>query len=918
MLIPYYQRNAEIKGNIPPNEKQEGPIKKILIYPLQYSVFILWIACILSPLVTLAQQPQQVPVLSDTIRIKADTTLAPADTLKKKRDIETTVKYTSRDSIGLDAVNQVTRLYGEARITYGEITLEADYIEFNYRNSLVYAKGITDSTGKVIGTPVFKNGSETYNADEIRYNFKSKKAVIQGVVTQQGEGYIHGRQVKKDPEDNLYIRDAIYTTCNLKHPHFHINANKIKVVHDKQIVTGPFNLVIADIPTPLGFGFGLFPFSKKRVSGIIVPTYGEEPRQRGFFLRDGGYYWATNEHMDMRFLGEIYSKGGWGLTLQSTYRKRYTYDGSLNLRFNKRITGDEGFKQKAEDFWIDWSHRPTTRGLSSFSASVSAGTSKFNSRNSRDVNSYLSNTFRSSVNYATSFRNTPFRMGINLQHDQNTQTGVVNLTLPAMNLSMNRIYPFKPKSGSGSGGWQETISFGFDFNGSSRISNAARQSSSFPFEVATTGDAKDTTVAFNLNNFSTLLDRAQIGGNYSIPLSASLKLFKYFSLNPSISLQGYVYPQRLSYRYQPNEGTVAVDTIKGLSNAYSFSTSMSLNTRIYGTYNFKGEKLQAIRHTMIPSVSLSYTPDFSDPSYGFYQRIQVNQRGDILPVSRYNGFLYGGPGGGKSGNVGFSLNNTLEAKIRAKDDSTGKKFEKVSLLNSFNFSGSYNLLADSMNLSTISISANTRILKKADISFSSSLDPYVYIPDPFNRTNETGVKSSKYAWQAGKGIGIGNLSFVNVAIGTSFKPGGKKTDEAKKERVDKTNATEDEKAVIMNNPDAYVDFNIPWSLTVSYSLNYSKPGLSKGQTTQTMNFSGDVSLTPKWKIGFSSGYDFVAKGISYTQVNIHRDLHCWEMSFNWTPFGYRQSYSFDLRVRSSILQDLKLSRRRSYYDRLGP
>jgi hypothetical protein len=918
---------------------------------LKLSLYILFLGFVFAgvgflPIISYAQAPTQptqrpLPAL-DQSQIKKDTVVSVPDTLKQKGDIETTVKYTARDSIVLDAKTRITLLYGDASVNYGNISLKADQIELNYLSNIVHAKGTPDSTGKLIGAPVFVEGGETYNADEIRYNFKTRKAVIKGAVTKQGEGFVQGSQVKKDPEDNLYIRDAIYTTCDLKHPHFHISARKIKIVHNKQVVTGPFNLVIADIPTPLGFAFGLFPLIKNKpngTSGIIVPTYGEEANARGFFLRGGGYYWALSQHIGLTFLGEIYSRGGWGLSVQSNYKKRYTFDGTFSLRFNRlQLENQDGTTTSGQDFWIDWSHRPVPRGLSTFSASVSAGTSKFNARNSFDPSAYLSNAFRSSVSYSTSFRNTPFRTAINLNHDQNTRTGVVNLLLPSVTLNMNRLYPFKPQLSTGKG-WWETINVGFDFSGAAQISNAPRSAGAFPFNLyedtnPLNRERRDSALSFNPSNFGTLLKRAQIGGSYTVPVSASVKFLRYFSLNPSISYQGYVYPYHLNYTYIDSvDGrrvdAVQVDTVRQLSHSFNFSTGASITTRIYGTLNINAKNLQAIRHTIIPSIGLSYAPNFSDPSFGFYQWVQIrgtvddnfdprtiNQdtlKRNYRLMSRYQGFRAGGPSAGQAGNITFSLNNTVEAKMRVKGDSTGKKFEKVSLLNSLNLSTAYNLLADSLNLSNINVSANTRFLKSFDVNASATIDPYTYIRDPNIAANTTGIRINKYAFQDGRGIG--QLSNANIGISTSFKPGGvRKTTEDQKKRVENADALPEDKARILANPNLYVDFNIPWNLNVSYSFNYSKVGLNKAVTSQTLSFNGDVSLTPKWKLGFTSGYDFVNKGISYTNININRDLHCWQMSIQWAPFGGRQFYMFTLNVKSSLLRDLKLTQQRSFID----
>lgn len=910
----------------------------------------------------------------DSLRNQVDTTgqAAQTDTTAKKREIDTTIKYTARDSIVLDVNGKIARLYGDAKIDYGQISLSAAYVEINWQTSIIDAHGVPDSTGKLEGKPVFKDGQQTYTTEAMRYNIKTRKATISGVVTQQGEGFVHGTKVFKDEEDNLYIRNALYTTCNLEHPHFHIAANKIKVVKDKQIVTGPFNLVINDIPTPLGFAFGMFPYSQTRKSGIIVPTYGEEPRQRGYFLRNGGYYWAVNDNISLSFLGEIYSRGGWGLNTRSQYVKKYAYNGNFDLRFNRRKIGDEGFKTIADDFWVTWSHVPFSKGTGRFAASVNAGTSKFNQRNAfnfgsqfEDVSRRISNTFSSNVSYSNSVRGLPITYGVNARHDMNASTGVMNLTLPDVNLSVNRIYPFKGKSGGGKGFWK-TINMAYNFNASNRLTNASQvtQNTFQGLRIANASPVAGDTVNFNFANLDELMRRAQIGAQHSIPVTMSMKLFKYFSANYSFNYNETWHPQKLNFSAAGID-SIRIDTARGFARSYSYNTSAGLTTNIYGTFYVNRGRWVAVRHRMVPNVSFSYAPDFSRDAFGFYQYVQlydgVGRAVRVEPISRFQNALYGIPSRGTSGSIGFSLNNTVEAKLRAKEDTSAKtKYEKVSLLDQANISTSYNMAAREFKLAPFSINARTRLFQKIDINFNSTLDPYTTVEFYDSTGRITQLRTGTlYAWSPRPqwdrilnpntedpedmyvpggvppqmvnhgGIlrwsnrGLGQLTSAILSFSTNLNPqAGKNRNTNPSNNIEDGNpdvATEDEReqiAQIQANRDAYVDFTIPWSLNISYNLSYTRQGFQPARIVQAMTFSGDLKVTDKWKVGFTSGYDFVQKKIvDITSLSIYRDLHCWSMNINWMPFGQYQSYSFDLKVNASILQDLKLSRRRTWYDR---
>ncbi|GAB4036982.1 putative LPS assembly protein LptD [Spirosoma jeollabukense] len=929
-------------------------------------------------------------------RIGNDSTqVAMADSAKKDSTetadaFKTTVKYQAKDSTIYAADGRTVELFGDASVIYGDISLKAEYIRLNYLTNEVYAKGRYDSTAKKwIGRPIFQDGEGKYDTKEIRYNFKSRKGRIQGVVTQQGEGNIRGTTVKKDAEDNMYIGKAIYTTCNLATPHFHINASKLKVIHNTQVVAGPFNLVINQIPLPIGLPFGFFPFPKRKeigVSGIIVPQYGEEPNGRGFYLRDGGYYWAVSENLGLQFKGQIYSRGSWGLGLSSAYNKRYRYSGSLNLQFNRNRSGDrvDTTQSPRNDFSFTWSHSPVPRGRGSFSANVNVSSNSYNQFNSYTTSSYISNVAGSSVQYSRTFGQY-VRAGANVRVNQ--QFGQVNQITQVrengktdvstdFNLGINQIAPFALKGGTGR--WYESFRVGLDVSGSFAISNTIRR------QVDTTGlgfavvtnlrtissieriqdsitrannlrlgivAADPNLIAFNLPNLPTILKNRVVQARYSIPISLpNVKLLRYINLTPGFSLQGNIFSKRLDYRYIKELDAVQIDTTRGFFPSYNFSVNASMNTRFYGTYFIRGKRIEAIRHTVAPSISFSYVPDFTNPSFGQFQILPAEGSLANLPLYRRTLSVFRGIDGNSSSAsstqsafVSFGIVNQLEMKVRTRGDSTGQDFKKIPIFDNLSINGSYNLLAPDYKLSPIAISANTQIFKNISFNFSSTLDPYAYRPYGgtaqyyFATTPSTltplAYSPSIQALRANEpytdqqyvrlpnvfaiteGQGLLRLTNLQTYVSARFAP-----KQADKKKVS-PNASEATMNAINSNPELYVDFNVPWSFNVSYTFSLTKLTPVLSQVVQALTLTGDLSLTPKWKITLNTGYDFTYNSPTLTTIGINRDLHCWEMAFNWTPYAGNNSragnYSFDLRARSSILQELKLSRRRSFYDRGG-
>jgi hypothetical protein len=854
----------------------------------------------------------------DSTSLSQDSTSLSLDSLQKQSqasEIETTIKYDARDSIQMDVPNQIVNLYGEAKITYGTIELTAAQIEINYLTKIVSAQSVTDTLGNEIGKPVFKDGDEVYETDNMKYNFETRKAIIDGVVTRQGEAVMQGEKVFKNQRDELFISHAIYTTCNMAEPHFHIESSKLKVIPGKKVVSGPFHIKVKDIPTPIGFAFGMFPVPKKKISGIIFPTYGDEKR-RGFFLKNGGYYFAISDYIDLTVQGDLYSKGSWGLNAATNYSKRYAYSGGFNAKYNNQTGLNEGDSTVVNDFWINWSHSPQSKGTSRFSASVNAGTSTYNQNNpTTDLRNTLNQDFNSSVSFSKTFKGTPFSLNASSRLQQNVNTGLMNLLLPELSMNMSRIYPFKFGATSAKN-WFQKISFSWNMNSTNKITNNKLGNPGFP-TVGYVAD-NDTIVPVGTLGMSGLWERAQNGIRHQVPVSTSMNILKFITFSPSFSYSELWYFKELHYQWMDEEAAVKVDTLNKFSRAFQYSTSGSFNTRLYGTLNFKGEKIQAIRHVMIPSFSMSYSPDFSGEKYGYYQEVQVDSLGRTRRLSKYQGFVYGTPSAGQNASASFSLSNNLEMKVKSKSDTTDKA-KKVVLLDNFSLNTSYNFLADSFKLSTIRIAARTKLFnKKLDISFNSTLDPYIYELDStyYNSKGDKIVDQQRrniYAWDVGRGFG--QFTQASIALGMSLNPKAREKENQTEEELGPLSAEEEmQLQFIKNNPELYVDFNIPWNFRFNYNISYRKTGYEDAEIIQALSFSGSITFTEKWNMSFNSSFDFEALEFTQTSFNITRDLHCWQMNFSWVPFGRYQSYALTINAKSSLLQDLKINKQRSWFD----
>lgn len=893
------------------------------------------------PLVATAQNPvrtlQEKPLtLPDTIvppirnLMDLDTIPSPSDTLAlsdstkimPRSDISTDITYYGEDSIVSDFIENKIYLHNQAWFEYGTMRLEADLIVIDWANSELYASGVTDSLGNIRGNPFFQDGNSTYEIrKEMRYNFKTQKAIIKDVVTEQQDGILRGETIKKTEDGSIYLANGYYTTCTLTTPHYHVAANKIKSIEGGQVVAGPFNLYFNGIPTPLGLPFGIIPNTpEEKASGLIFPSYGQE-QKRGLYLRDLGYYFAINDYIHARVTGDIYSNGGWGLKSQAMYKKRYRYGGSFNIDFQKFKSPETELNPvDYNTFRIQWSHNPESRGSSRFSASVNAGsTSYFNNIvNPNNFTNNVTSDLSSNIVYSKTFTGTPFSFGASMRHSQSVQTGEVQLSLPTMNLSMNRQSPFKNMKFEP----LKTLNIAYTLDLQNTVTNKVEQNFGVDPDLVDNTEAPEL-VPFTPSNFGYLLQNANNGARNRIPVSSNFRLFKYFTGTASASLTELWYLKRINYFYNPEEERVDKILEDGFNRVTFYSSSFSLATNIYGFFNFKKGKVQTIRQHIQPSLSFSFSPDFSDPSYGYYQEVQTNAEGDTRLMSRHAGFSYSGAPQGESRSMSFSVRSVLEAKVLDKADSTGDNpTKKVPILENIDLNSNYNFAADSFNLAPIRISARTSFFnRRLSVNMSSTLDPYATGTFINSSGNETIRSINEFAWKNGQGLGtIRNASLnMNASINpNSAKNQGEVRDELTNEFMQQggvmNDFVESEINRIATDPSQYIDWNIPWNVSFGYVLSYSKQVSGSTNITQTVSMSGDFSLSDKWKVNFQSGFDAQTKKLTQTMIGIARDLHCWQMNVNWVPFGAFTSYNIDIRVKSTILQDLKVSRRRSFFD----
>ncbi|ANW97505.1 hypothetical protein AXE80_10530 [Wenyingzhuangia fucanilytica] len=842
-------------------------------------------------------------VQNDSIPSIENDSIAPPP---KKEAIQYIIEHSAKDYILEDLPNKKVNLYGEAHVVYGENDITAGKILIDYQTNTVQAKGIPDENGKYSQLPVFKTTGNETTQDSLIFNYKTKKAIIYGLETEQDGINTLGQKTKRVNDSTIFIRNIIFTTSDPRHPDYYLKTTKAKVVPGKKIITGPTNLVLADVPTPAIFPFAYFPLTKNRTSGIIFPTYGESFSQ-GFFLQNGGYYLALNDYFDLKLTADIYSNSSWGFNAASSYRVRYKFSGNFSFNYDNLISGIEGFSSYsvAKNFNLRWSHSQDSKASPSsrFSASVNLGSSQYFRQSVNESNNGLglTNTLSSSVSYYKDFVGTPFNISLSANHRQNTNTQKVYLTLPSLQLNMDRQYPFAPKNGTKKNAFQK---IGLTY--SLKADN----------QVETTED----------DFFSDrIFDNAKNGAQHNISMSTNMKLLKYFSLSPSMSYREVWYTDKIHKEYDSTSDQIVTDTISGFSSFRDYSASASVSTTIYGMFKFKNSNLKAIRHTMRPSVSYSYRPDFGF----YYEQVQEDANAtSFVTYSRFDNGIYGAPSRGVSNSLGFSLANTFEGKVANKDDLEGED-KKITILNSLNMSTSYNFTADSFKLSPVNLTAGTTLFKKMNLNFGASLDPYALVENSTTNNLER-IDALSYK----NGGPLFRMTRANFTTSYSFsskdfqkkKEGDTSEDEEDSTAYDQelfgedirnTNdfsvdpeeeSNEDEEKEENPNLPQYIS-SMPWNIRFSYSTNYSN---SLGQdeiTSSSLMFSGDVELSPGWKVGASSGYDFINKGFTYTSLRFSRDLRSWSMNFNWVPLGNYSSYYFFIGVKSSVLSDLKWDKR---------
>lgn len=837
---------------------------------------------------------------NDTNRIALVDTLA-TDTTESGIGsvLNSKVDYAARDSMILDVKQQKAYLYGDAIVNYESLELTAGYIEIDFTNSEVLAEGFPDSNGVIQGEPLFKEAGQEYSSHSMTYNFESKKGKIRDAFTQEGEGYIHGEAIKKETEDVFYIRNGLYTTCNLEHPHFHIKASKLKVINNKKIITGPAQMWIADVPTPLAIPFGFFPNKRGRQSGVIIPTYGNSPAQ-GFFLQNGGYYFGISDNLDASVVGDIYTNGSYSLQGGTNYIKRYKHNGQLQLSYSNMKRGDEetpDFTQE-ETFFVNWNHRqdPKARPNSNFQAQVQAGSNN-NFRNNPDVNvnNFVQTNFSSNVSYTKNFANSPFSLTLNASHNQNNQDSVVNVTLPQATLTMSRVFPLKRKQATGPERWYEKIGMSLTSQFQNRLRNKDRDF----FSQQT-------------------LDQARYGVQHSIPINTSIKVAKHFTFSPGMTWNDTWYWQTIRRRWEPATDTnsvdqVVTDTIPEFRRYGEASFNGALTTNLYGMYTFRKTRIKAIRHKITPSVSLNYTPNINAGNSAIFRSVQSDTNGTQTEYTVFDQGIYGAPTNYERAIISFDIQNNLEMKYRPRSD-TAETLKKATLIEMFQVRGSYDMFIDSLNWSPVTVGIRTSIGRFLNVRTDWTLDPYTI--------NSNGTRINTFRLDDNGDLFRVTRASAAIGLNLSSKERNGSNNQDQQDQQAQNNLPEppplasvadEELAYILANRDRYVDFNIPWTLNVNYTITYSKPGLTEN-IVNNLAFGGDMNITKNWKVGASSGYDFDQSELTVTSINVFRDLHCWQIVFSTVPFGDLTSYNIDIHVKASVLQDLKLTRRRSWFD----
>lgn len=816
---------------------------------------------------------------------------------EKKAILEGKIKYNAEDYTKIDQKNKLLTLYNKAEIYYQDIEIKAGIIVMNYEKDEIYAGRIKDSTGTYTQLPVFKQGSNVVEPDSIRFNTKTQKALIWNSRTDQGEFRVKAEITKKENDSVYFLKNARFTTSeDIENPEYYFQTNKIKLVPKQKVVTGLTNMVIADVPTPIAIPFAFFPMTDTSQSGLIIPTF-QDTRRQGYSLQNGGYYLALSDHYDLAIMGDYYTNGSWALRFESSYAWMYKFRGNFNIRFENLIQSERGFPDysKTRIYNIQWSHSQDAKSnpSSRFSASVNLGSSTFfqQSLNQVNIGSALNNNLSSSISYSKTFNSVPqVNMSLTATHNQNSRTQEINMTLPTLQVSVDRIFPFAPKDGVKKG-FFHNINLQYNLRGENRISTT-------------------DSLFFKAEMFRD----ANTGFQHSIPLSTNFKVFKYFSVSTSANYNEVWYLKTLNRRFDSDINKVVTEDVNGFDAFRTYNFSSSVGTTIYGTFNFKEtNKIQAIRHVMRPSVSHSYTPSFEQ----YYDTYAMDGSGRMAEYTRFEGGIFGAPSNNYANNLGFNLSNTFEAKMTDKD-STKTEPKKVMLLNQLNFSTSYNMAADSLRWAPVRMSGGTALFEnKMNVNFGATLDPYAI--------NAAGRRVN--TWNIDNGGSLFRMTSANMTINYSLSSQGNKKNNENSQgarnggREDdlfgtNTNLGDRRESQFGNDtgeekdePTQFYNAKLPWDLTFAYSLTYGNNNRENKIIGNSVMISGNIDLTPRWKMGVSSGYDFVQQGVTFTQLRFERDLLSWRMDFNWAPFGDFASWGFFIGIKSSVLSDIKWDKR---------
>ena len=849
----------------------------------------------------------------DSLRIAAaesDTLAEPRDTASRRKAVSGLDKMITghaTDSLFYDLRNNKVYIYEKGDVTYDNMNLQADYMNIDLDQKSIYAYGKTDSVdGEVVITrPLFTQGETSLNMDTITYNIETERAKIKGIATQQGDGWLIGHDVKRMEDNTIHIADGMYTTCDeTDHPHFYYYMSKAKVIPgDKgKVIMGGGHLVIEDVDIPfLGLPEGFFPLSSGPKSGILMPSYGEEAR-RGFYMRGLGYYFTLSDYMDLALTGGFYTLGSWEVQATSRYIKRYKYTGNFTLDYSSIRSGDKGDPDfvKQNNFRLQWTHSQDAKANpgSTFSASVNLTSSGYSRYSATSLNDMLATQTNSSIAYSKNWAGTPFSLSMNMAVSQNSQTKAISVTLPNVSFNVSKFFPLKRKNRIGKERWYEKISMSY----AAKLTNSIQAKEGDIFSRET-------------------LDNMRHGVQHTIPIQASFNVLNHLTITPNINYSERWYFKKVDKEWNPVTNQVEnLDPEYGFYRLYNYNAGVSASTVIYGQWQvkekYKDFKLQALRHTITPSVSFSYAPDFSDQKYGYYETVQSDSTGRVTVYSPFTNNAFGVPTSGRSAAMTFNISQSLEAKVLSKRDSTGVK--KIKIIDDLSIGGSYNFLADSMKLSNISLSLRSTISKKCGINLRAVLDPYEVTPE--------GRRYNKLTWSRGN---LGRIVSTGWSFGYTFQ-----SRDSSQPAINDINSIPPEYTNPFYDPygtmdpvlrrqymaQAYYDFSLPWNFGFNYNINYNLAYVNNGTTgykrnvTQTIGFNGSITFSPKMSATISGGFDISKGKLTTSSINITRDLHCWQMSFSWIPFGHYKSWSFHIGVKAASLQDLKYDKSQSMYD----